>query len=71
MMRRISPEVLAKVLHKHPNTIREWLINGTLPVAKVEKMEKGHRYTIYFENVREYMGISRAELKERLKEAEK
>lgn len=70
MQTRITPEKLAKIWICGPELIRVGMRKGELPIGTVVKRKTKNTYLIFADKVAAYMGISRDELLERLKEVE-
>lgn len=71
MQTRITPEKLARVWGCGPELIRVGMREGKLPIGQVIKHKKTHTYLIFIDKCAAFMGISRDELIDRVKEAEK
>ena len=71
MQTRITPEKLARVWGCGPELIRVGMREGKLPIGQVIKHKRTNTYLIFIDRVAAFMGISRDELMERVKEAER
>ena len=70
-MKRIKPETLAKIWGCSPQSIRIGMQTGQLPIGQAIMVNKNYTYIVFFEKVREFMGVTREQLEEMLKEVER
>lgn len=71
MNTRITPEKLGRLWGVGAQTIRLGMQREELPIGKAIKVKSAYSYIIFHDKVASYMGVTRDELTQMLKEVER